>query len=98
MATIQAPVENIDAGTGDVVRTWSDVGTEYMSLEAVTAAERLSFDRMDATVTHRARMWNHSAVRMNYRLLWNGRTFHITSITEPDLVSIELLLEEKQEP
>lgn len=96
LATIQAPTETISATTGEVTKTWVDVSEAYMSLDPLSASERYALDRMSATGTHTICMWANESLKMNHRIKLDTRIFYITSIVEVGLVSIEIIVEEKE--
>jgi len=96
LATIQAATETISPTTGEVTKTWEDVSEAYMSLDPLSASERYALDRMSATGTHKIRMWTNDSLKMNHRIKLDTRIFYITSIVDIDLLSIEIIAEEKQ--
>ena len=83
--------------SGALAPTWHTLGTVWAEVRSIGGVERLApqVDGMVALATHQARMRKRAAgitPTPSMRLLWDGRTFEITSVLDPDNRGIQQVL------
>jgi SPP1 family predicted phage head-tail adaptor len=74
---------------GALKPVWTTLGTVWAEMRSIGGVERLApqLDQTVAMATHQARMRKGAGgivLRPSMRILWDGRTFEITSVLDPD--------------
>ncbi len=84
-----------DDGRGGQTVTWSDVATDWGSVESLGAREFLQSGAMQNAMTHLVKMRYRSSLTVKHRLYWATRSllFEIVSLRDPDGRGRELELE-----
>lgn len=85
-----------DDGQGGFISVWETVATAWGMLKPLSAGKQWYADRMEARVTHEARIpFSASLVSViahDSRLVWGTRYFSIRSIVNSDELNEEFLL------
>jgi SPP1 family predicted phage head-tail adaptor len=81
--TLEAPVEMAD-GAGGVVRSWSDQGQVWASVEPMGANDAVVADKRIGALTHRVTLRHRSDLTLNHRFRLGMRVFFIRALRDPD--------------
>lgn len=69
---------------GGLVETWATLATVWAKVEPLSAREAYYRAQVNAGATWRVVMRFRSDVTPRQRIAWNGRTFEIRGVTDPD--------------
>jgi len=92
---LQNPSTPVPDGDGGFTQTFTDLAPVWWaSIKPATARdlERSVSGTVLSTATHLIRMWYLAGVTTKTRVLWNGRTFNVTGVTNVDENDVELIL------
>ena len=64
--------------------SYSNAGTIWATIEALTGREFMDAQQLKDTVSHRIRMRYHTGLVPTSRLTWNSRTFNIVWVEKGD--------------
>jgi SPP1 family predicted phage head-tail adaptor len=67
---------------GDLTGSWTTLATVWASIDSVSGTEREIASELVGIVTHRVKMRYRSAVNSASRLIYDGRTFEVESVTD----------------
>lgn len=83
-------------GMGGQTESWETKYTVYAGIWPVSARERVQAGQMETTITHRLRLRYQAGITTAMRVVFDGRTFEIVSIINPDErnISLDLLCTE----
>ena len=91
--TITKPTADPDQNEyGEVTSSDSEVATVWASIEPVSARDMEVAKAFKSTVSHKVTIRHHSDVDYGYAVEWNGRTFSINGILNPNFDDSELIL------
>lgn len=94
--TLQNPGPAIPDGDGDYTQSWTDLTPAAVSVRIQTATasalERITSGTVLSTATHIVTAPFHPQITTQTRILFNGRTFNVTGVTNPDEGDVELIL------
>jgi len=86
--TLQNPGPPVADGDGGFTQTWTDLVPSAMSASIETATadklEKLGSATAISLATHIVSMPYHPQVTTKTRILFNGRTFNVTGVSNPD--------------
>ena len=83
------PVEPTE---GNPDPAWTDYATCWCSIEPISARELLLSMQVQASITHRVKMWWYPGIKSLMRIKWGDRTLGIDSVIDKDEQHIELEL------
>ena len=93
--TLQNPGPAVPDGRGGFTQTWTDLTPAAVSvkIEAATAEEleRVAPGTVISTETHIVSGPYHPQVTTKTRILYNGRVFHVTGVTDPEERHVEMI-------
>jgi len=94
--TLQNPGPAVPDGEGDTIPSWTDLNPPALSMKiaAATAAdlERVTAGTVLATATHIVTGPFHPQITTQTRILFNGRSFSVTGVSNPEERNVELVL------
>lgn len=94
--TLQNPGPGIPDGEGGVTQTWTDLTPPALSVKIAPATakdlERVAAGTVLATATHLVTGPYHPQVTTQTRILFNGRQFSVTGVSNPEERNVELVL------
>lgn len=79
-------------GSWGASRTWSTYRTCWASIEPLRATETEQAERYSSEVSGTIRIRYDSGVTADMRVSWDGRTFRIVGVVNPDYRDRELVL------
>ncbi|MGH2343322.1 phage head closure protein [Segnochrobactraceae bacterium EtOH-i3] len=82
-ATVARPVRTPDGG-GGAETGWETVAAVWVSITALSAAEKEAAGRLDGVATHRVVMRFRDDIRGGMRLTRGNRTFRLLASHDPD--------------
>jgi SPP1 family predicted phage head-tail adaptor len=88
-ATYQTPVRSEDT-YGDVVATHIDAFSIYISLDPIRANEVIKNRSEQMNATHKIRCRYSSLINSSGRFVYQGRSFDIFSVINPNNKNVEL--------
>jgi SPP1 family predicted phage head-tail adaptor len=80
---LQAPTDSMD-DLGQPVRTWSTYATIWAQISPISVAEGLFGSQLKGLETHSILIRWRDDVRINHRMLYEGRIFLISSVRNLD--------------
>lgn len=98
--TFQNPGAAVPDGDGGYTQTWTDLAEWYVSIQPASARdlERVAAGTVIATATHIIRGRYLAGVSTQTRMVFNGRTFEITGVSNleernilMELVAVEVV-------
>lgn len=89
--TLQGVTRTDDEGGGHT-EAWTNTATVWAAIEPLTGVEALRGMQLSARVTHRVRMRYRAGVTAKARLAYDGRTFEVRSVIDPEERHRELIL------
>tara|TARA_Y100000401_G_scaffold117519_1_gene126828 strand:- start:16833 stop:17150 length:318 start_codon:yes stop_codon:yes gene_type:complete len=78
-ATLQSVTDTASA-FGDVSQSWSTVETVWCNIEPLTAREALEAEQIKSRISHKVTLRYRANVSTKNRLVFDSRTFNITSV------------------
>lgn len=94
--TLQNPGPAVPDGDGGFTQSWTDLVPPAMSAKIAPAAardlERVAAGTVIATASHLVTMPYHPQVTTQTRILFNGRTFSVVGVSNPEENNVELVL------
>lgn len=95
--TIQSATSARD-GSGQPILTWSDWAVVWAAVEPIRGREYFAAQQVSAETTHRVTIRYRSGVSPQMRVVFNGRTFRIEAVIDPqehherlELMCVEVL-------
>ena len=91
---IQQPVNAADA-TGQMVATWTTVGTVWAAVEPLNGREYMTAQQVDSETTTRIRTRygsEISSIDPSWRITFDSRNFDIQSVIRPNEYGDELVI------
>lgn len=78
--------------------TWATItnGTVYGEFWTVGGSERVESQKIEASFTHRIKIFEHTSLTTKHRMKYGTRIFNIVFIGNPDLRTREVILEVKE--
>ena len=97
--TVQRKIRTSD-GMGGWVTHWAPVGTAVARISPISAKDRLQYDQMQYSVTHKLYLPCSTDVKPEDRIALGARTFLVKGIVNPAEAGyhLELLCEELTSP
>ena len=77
--------------------SWTVYAKTYAAIEPLAGAERLAADQVTPTTSHRIRIRYRTDLQRDHRIVFNSRTFEISSVIDVDErhEELEILAAEK---
>lgn len=95
VVTLENPGTPIPDGDGGFTETWMALSPSTMqaSIQPATdrVLERITSGTVESMATHVVTMRYHAGVTTKTRLTWEGRTFAVTGVRDPDLRHIQTI-------
>lgn len=90
---LQKPGPAVSDGDGGFLQTWTDLAPPAMSAEILPATaqnleRRVSAGTVTATATHVMTMPYHPQITTKVRVIYNGRTFMVTGVSNPEEANV----------
>lgn len=93
---LQNPGAPVPDGKGGFTQSWTDLlpPTMQTKIAPATAAdlERVASGTVISTATHIVTMSYHPQVATKTRLIFDGRTFHVTGVANPEERKVDTIL------
>ena len=84
---------NAADGLGGFTTTWSTIGTVWAEMWAIKGSERNAVSTVEATISHRIRLWAFPGLTTAHRLKLGTRTFNIAFINDVEMKGSEYVLD-----
>jgi SPP1 family predicted phage head-tail adaptor len=92
---LQNPGPAVTDGDSGYTQTWADLVPPWVSAQILPATakdlERVSAGTVLATATHIVSMPYHPQVTTKTRILFNGRSFSVTGVADPEERHVETI-------
>lgn len=83
---------------GGYIQSWATENSVWAKINPISAKERTDADQTNAVLSHRITMRFYSpGITAKDRILWNSRTFYITSVVNPGERGCDTILDAKEE-
>lgn len=80
--TIEAQSQTADAA-GAIATTWTPVATVWARMKPLSAGQVVLAGRDDAVRQYQMTIRYRTDVTTNHRIVWRGRRFDVTGVTDP---------------
>ena len=77
---------------GQPIDTWQDICTVWAAVEPLSGREFWAAQQVQAEVTTRIRIRYRQGIRPEMRVLYDGRTYDIQTVIDPEERHVELQL------
>lgn len=88
---IRAPVSTPDV-YGGTTTTATDVATVWAKVEGLQGSEQFAAMQTGMSRPHRFTIWHRDDVSGASEIVYDGRTFNVTSVTDPNATRRELVI------
>lgn len=93
---LQNPGPAIPDGDGGFTQAWIDLAPvsvqAHITAATAEALSRVASGTVIETATHIVTIWFHPQVSIRTRIVFDGRTFHVAYVGDPDEKHVELVL------
>jgi SPP1 family predicted phage head-tail adaptor len=93
--TLQNPGPAVPDGDGGFTQSWTDLVPPAVSAQIAPATardlERVAAGTVLSTATHLVTMPYHAGVTTKTRILFNGRSFSVTGVADPEERHVETI-------